>query len=89
MAYGLRYSLDVVWIGDGANAMSVPSAQKKKFVQSGIVQVPGGDSPTAANFNTAIGVTSGNVIANSMASDLEAQVLASLAQLQGFATGGG
>lgn len=89
MAYGLRYSLDVVWIGDGANAMSVPSAQKKKFVQSSIVQVPGGDSPTAANFNTAIGVTSGNVIANSMASDLEAQVLASLAQLQGFATGGG
>ena len=89
MAYGLRYSLDVVWIGDGANAMSVPSAQKKKFVQSGIVQVPGGDSPTAANFNTAIGVTTGNVIAGSMAADLQTQVLAALAQLQGWATGGG
>lgn len=81
MAYGLRYSLDVVWIGDGANAMSVPSAQKKKFTQSSIVQVPGGDAPSAANFNTAI--TGG------MTTDLEAQVLANLAELQGFATGGG
>jgi hypothetical protein len=89
MAYGIKYSMSVVWIGDGVSSQSVPEAQVKKFVQSGIVQVPGGDSPTAANFNTAIGVTSGNVIANSMASDLEAQVLANLGQLQGFATGGG
>ena len=89
MAYGLRYSLDVVWIPDGAGPMTVPDAQRIKFVQSGIVQVPGGDAPTAANFNTAIGVTSGNVIANSMASDLEAQVLANLTRIQGFATGGG
>ena len=88
MAYGLRYSLDVVWIGDGAGPMSVPSAQRLKLTQTAIVQVPGGDSPSAANFNTAIGVTSGNVIANSMASDLEAQVLANLTQIQGFATGG-
>lgn len=89
MAYGIKYSLEVVWVGDGANAMSVPSAQRKRFAQSAIVQVPGGDSPSAANFNTAIGVTTGNVIANSMASDLQAQVLANLAQLQGFSTGGG
>lgn len=89
MAYALKYSLEVCWIGDGANAMSVPSAQRKKFLQTALVQVPGGDAPTAANFNTAIGVTTGNVIANSMASDLEAQVLANLGQLQGFATGGG
>lgn len=81
MAYGLRYSLDVVWIPDGASAMSVPSAQKKKFVQSSIVQVPGADAPSAANFNTAI--------SGAMVTDLEAQVLASLTQLQGFATGGG
>ena len=89
MAYGLKYSMEVVWIGDGASAMSVPSAQRKKFVQTSIVQVPGGDSPSAANFNTAIGVTSGNVIASSMASDLQTQVLAALTQLQGFSTGGG
>lgn len=89
MAYALQYSMVVVWIPDGAAAMTVPNAQRKKFVQTALVAVPGGDSPTAANFNTAIGVTSGNVIANSMASDLEAQVLANLGQLQGFATGGG
>ena len=46
-----------------------------------IVQVPGADAPTAANFNTAI--TGG------MTTDLEAQVLANLGQIQGFATGGG
>lgn len=81
MAFGLKYSLNVVWIPDGANAMTVPDAQRKLFVQSSIVQVPGGDSPTAANFNTAI--------SGGMVTDLEAQVLASLGQLQGFATGGG
>ena len=89
MAFGLRYSMDIVWIGDGSGPMSVPSAQRLKLTQTAIVQVPGGDSPTAANFNTAIGVTSGNVIANSMASDLEAQVLANLTRIQGFSTGGG
>lgn len=89
MAFGLRYSLDIVWIPDGAGPMTVPDAQRLKLSQSAIVQVPGGDSPTAANFNTAIGVTSGNVIANSMASDLEAQVLTNLTRIQGFATGGG
>lgn len=89
MAYGIRYSMTVVWIPDGAGPMTVPDAQRKAFFQSSIVQVPGADAPTAANFNTAIGVTSGNVIANSMCSDLQAQVLANLGQLQGFATGGG
>ncbi len=81
MSYGLRYSLVVVWIGDGAGPMSVPDAQRKEFFQSSIVSVPGGDTPTAANFNTAISGT--------MVTDLEAQVLANLGQLQGFATGGG
>ena len=81
MAYGLKYSLNVVWIPDGAGSMTVPDAQRKLFVQSSIVPVPGGDAPTAANFNTAI--------TGAMTTDLEAQVLANLGQLQGFATGGG
>lgn len=89
MAYALRYSLDVVWVGDGANSMSVPSAQRLKLVQSALLQVPGGDAPSQANFNTAIGVTAGNVIANSMASDLEAQIATNLTRIQAFATGGG
>jgi hypothetical protein len=88
MAYGLRYQLEIDWIPDGASPMTVPSAQKLRLQQTGIVQVPGGDSPSAANFNTAIGVTSGNVITNSMASDLQAQVLAALTRLQAWSTGG-
>lgn len=87
--YVIKYSMSVHWVGDGANAMSVPVGATKKFVQSASVLVPGADAPTAANFNTAIGVTSGNVIAGSMAADLQAQVLANLTELQGFASGGG
>jgi hypothetical protein len=89
MAYAIKYSLDVVWIGDGASSMSVPAAQRLKLVQSSLVQVPGGDSPSQANFNTAIGVTSGNVITNSMASDLEAQIATNLTKIQAWSTGGG
>lgn len=81
MAYGLKYTMSVVYIGDGSGPMSVPDAQVMKFTQSSIVQVPGGNAPSASNFNSAI--TGG------MTTDLEAQVLANLSQLQGFATGGG
>ena len=81
MAYVLKYSLEIDWVGDGVGAMSVPSAQRIKFQQASPVLVPGGDAPSAANFNTAI--TGG------MTTDLEAQVLANLGQIQGFATGGG
>jgi hypothetical protein len=80
MPYGLKYSLDVVYMPIGAGPMTVPDAQRIKFVQSSIVPVPGGEAPTAANFNTAITGT--------MTTDLEAQVLANLTQIQGFATGG-
>jgi len=91
MAYAIRYQMDVVWIGDGLGPMGALTtslntgggggAQVKSFFQTTLVPVPGGDSPTAANFNTAITGT--------MTTDLEAQVLANLGQLQGFATGGG
>jgi hypothetical protein len=81
MAYGLKYTLDVVWLPDGAGPMTVPDAQRIKFQQASIVLVPGGDAPSAANFNTAI--------SGAMVTDLEAQVLANLGQIQGFATGGG
>jgi len=80
MPYGLKYSLDVVYMPIGAGPMTVPDAQRIKFVQSSIVPVPGGEAPTAANFNTAI--------TGAMTTDLEAQVLANLTQIQGFATGG-
>jgi len=81
MAYVIKYSLVVEYLPNGAGPMSVPDAQRIKFVQASAVLVPGGDAPSAANFNTAI--TGG------MTTDLEAQVLANIGQIQGFATGGG
>lgn len=80
MAYGLRYSLDIVWIPDGAGPMTAPDSQRLKLTQAAIVQVPGGDSPSAANFNTAI--------TGAMTTDLEAQVLKNLTYIQGWSTGG-
>lgn len=94
MAFGVRMKVDVVWIPDGAGGMAAPSAQVLSFFPStvsatglpntGMAQfapVPGGDSPTAANFNTAIG----NIV-----SDIEAQiaVAATLARIQSWATTG-
>lgn len=85
MSYGLRATLTVVWLGDGAGPMSVPSAQKLVLPfgnpgGSAIVPVPGGNAPSAANFNTAI---------DALTVQEKAAVLANLGQIQGFATGGG
>lgn len=81
MAYFIRYRLEVDYVPVGAGPMTTAQQQKKTFFQGAPVAVPGGEAPTSANFNTAI--TGG------MTADLEAQVLAAIAQIQGFATGGG
>ena len=94
MAYGLRYNVDVVWIPDGAGAMSVPSSQILSLFNSPsnpagqtagqplgqASPVPGGDTPTQANFNTAC---------TNMVTDIEAQIAASLTRILAFNTGGG
>ena len=56
---------------------------------TGFIQVPGGDTPTQGNFNTALNGAAGTPTAPSMANDLSAAIAANLAQIQGFATGGG
>ena len=108
MAYLIRYALEVVYVPDGAGAMSVPSAQKMKLgslefagltVQNpqnpitgqptGYIQVPGGNAPSQANFRTALQGTSGAPSANGMTADLDTAIATNLAQIQGFATGGG
>lgn len=81
MAYGLRYQLSVVWLPDGAGPMTVPDAQVLTMFNSSIVTVPGGNAPTTDNFDTAI--------EGPMTADLEAQIDANIAQIQGFATGSG
>lgn len=94
MAYALRYQMDVIWVPDGAGPMTSligagsnigtgvgGGAQVKTIFQAAAVPVPGGDAPSQANFNTAI--------SGAMVTDLEAQIAANLAQIQGFASGGG
>jgi hypothetical protein len=56
------------------------------------IQVPGGSTPTQANFRTALTGTSTAPVGGqtgSLAGDIDAQIAAQLARIQGFATGGG
>lgn len=89
MAYAIRYTLEVTWLPDGSGPMTIPDAQKKRFQQTSIVAVAGGDSLTQANLNNAMGATAGNTVANSMLSDLQTQTAAALAQMQAWNAGGG
>lgn len=89
MAYQIRYKAEVVWVGDGQGSMGLASAitnyaagaQSIAFVNSAPIQVPGGDTPSSANFGTA---------ATACATDLTTQLqnAATLARMQAFATGG-
>jgi hypothetical protein len=56
---------------------------------TGYINVPGGDTPTQGNFNTALNGAAGTPTAPSMANDLAVAIAANLARIQGFATGGG
>ena len=91
MAYRLRYTLNIDFVGDGAGPGFgfVSTAQTKGFTQQQVVVVPGGDSPTIGNFNTALTGSASTPTAGSMAADLNTQINTALAQIQGFSTGGG
>lgn len=79
MAYVLRMSADIAWVGDGCGPMSVPSAQRLKEVVVPATPVPGADAPSSANITSAC---------NTAAVALAALFNANLTQIQGFATGG-
>jgi len=87
MPFVIDWEVRVSWVGDGVSQMgAVPSSQTKtinnKFgANSGLVVVPGADSPTGANFTTAA-TTVGTNIGTAL------NVAATLAQLQAFSTGG-
>lgn len=85
MSYGLKWQFSVVWIGDGVGPMEVPSAQVLTVTQAspsggGVIPIPGGDAPSTGNISTACSsaATAGAAVLN-----------ANIAQIQGFATGGG
>lgn len=83
--YGLRNTLQIVWLGDGVGPQTVPESQSLKIFtgappnNSSIVPVPGGNSPSQANFNTAI---------DTLAVAMKAGVATNLGTVQGWATGG-
>lgn len=85
MAYQVKWSATIMWIGDGAGAMSVPAQQSLTFgnqfgSNGGYVIVPGGDSPTGGNLTTA-GTTCGTNIGTALNT--------ALTQIQNWASGGG
>ena len=80
MAYEARYSLDIVWVPDGAGPMTVPDSQKLKFSQSATLFV----APTGGLTQTTIN----NAITGGMTTDLEAQTATQLATMQAWSTGG-
>lgn len=88
ITYGVRWSVEVVAIPLGAGPMEVPCAQRLKLVQTSpagggtIVVASTGLFPTSANF-----VTACNTAGTNMGTALTQT--APLAQIQGFATGGG
>lgn len=56
---------------------------------TGFIQVPGGNTPTQANFRTAMTGAAGAPTAGGMTADLDAAIATNLLRIQGFATGGG
>ena len=84
MALKITYSVNISFIGDGTGGMFAPQGTTIQFTQSsaaGTGQVPGGNTPTAANLLTAC---------VAMGADIGAQmgVAAVVARIQGLATGG-
>ena len=91
MGYRLSYQVSIDFVPDGAGPMSVPTGPTLQFnnvpyAVSSVV-VPGGNTPTLANFNTALCGTTPS--SGSAMFDISAQISAQLARIQAFATGGG
>ncbi len=91
MSFRIRYTAYVDYVADGAGPMEAAGAQTLRIdgspnqtpqgPVSGVQIVPGGNSPTGANFTTA---------ATAIGTDLSNQlnVAAVLARVQAFSSGG-
>lgn len=96
MAYRLRYQVFCDWVGPGQGPMGgqftpvqgweAGGAQTREFFN-----VAGGQNIVGTGTGGAIAAADITTITNAMAADISAQMnaTAALAQLQGFATGGG
>lgn len=91
MSYRITYQVNVDWIGPGTGPMSGNTAAQ-------VGMAPAGGAQRKSFFNAAGGQNTLTFVAadvttltNAMAADIAAQMnaAAALAQIQGFATGGG
>lgn len=83
--YFLKWRVEVCLLPDGAGQMQAPMMQTEVInndfgANGGLIAVPGGSTPTGANFTTAC-TTLGTNISTAI------NVAATLAAIQGFATG--
>lgn len=96
MAYRLRYEFFVDWVGPGQGPMGGGLVPLAGFEAGGAQTFDGFNTPGGQNTpgnGTGGAITSAEIttITNAMAADVSAQlnVAATLARIQGFATGGG
>ena len=88
VTYVVRWSAEVAVVPLGAGSMEVPCAQRLKLTQASpsaggtIVVTSTGVFPSSTNFTTAMTTAGTNM-------GLAFATTAALAQIQGFATGGG
>jgi hypothetical protein len=89
MAYRITYQVNVDWVGEGCGPMAGGAGPQ-------VGMTPRGGAQTLALFNKAGGqnsktFTSTDVtnLTNALAADIAAQMTASLARVQAFASGGG
>jgi hypothetical protein len=96
--------VDYIGIGEGPRTLEIGAAKIKlgslemagltlatpaTGQPTGYIQVPGGETPTQANFRTALQGTSGAPTAGGMTADLDTAIATNLARILTFATGGG
>ena len=94
MAWRIRYSVNVDWVGPGEGAMTGSTAalplgggsqQTLNFQQSGFGSIVPGSTAGPPVAMTGADITT---LTNAMAADMSTQMNAQLARLNGFATGG-
>ena len=96
MPYRLRYTANVDWVPAGTGATQPNSTNSANGASSGaqtkgFVNTPGGQNVLGGGTGGIINATDVTTLTNAMAADIAAQmnVAATLAQLQGFNSGGG
>jgi hypothetical protein len=93
MAYRLRYTFNVDWVGEGEGPMaSIPGATLGAgggAQSKGFINTPGGQTLKGSGTGGIIQAADITTLTTNAASDMSTQINAAISQLQGFASGGG